>query len=119
MKPDSKRLCPRCGSSEVFRSHRHGTVERYLLRAIGVRPFRCVNCDGRFYRLKQSDGSESQFFSLAKNRSGPGLIATMASIAAASRAIVNYIPGGALVAHWVISFDEALGSNGLPIELTH
>jgi hypothetical protein len=47
MKADSKRLCPRSGSSEVFRSHRR-TVERYLLRAIGVRPFRCGNCDARF-----------------------------------------------------------------------
>jgi hypothetical protein len=37
MKADSKRLCPRCNSSEVFRSHRHGAMERYLLRAIGVR----------------------------------------------------------------------------------
>ena len=60
MKPDSKRLCPHCGSSEIFRSHRRNAVERYLLRAIGVRPFRCVNCDARFYRLKHSDGSESQ-----------------------------------------------------------
>src|SRR5580700_7723836 len=55
MKPDSKRFCPHCGSSEVFRSHRHGAVEKYLLRAIGVRPFRCVNCDARFLRLKGSD----------------------------------------------------------------
>ena len=60
MKPDSKRPCPHCGSSEVFRSHRRGAVERYLLRAIGVRPFRCVNCDARFYRLKHSDGPASQ-----------------------------------------------------------
>jgi len=55
MKPDSKRVCPHCGSSEVYRSHRHGTVEKYLLRAVGVRPFRCVNCDARFLRLKRSD----------------------------------------------------------------
>ena len=60
MKPDSKRPCPCCGSPEVFRSHRRGTVERYLLRSIGVRPFRCVNCDARFYRLKRSDGPASQ-----------------------------------------------------------
>jgi hypothetical protein len=60
MKPDSKRPCPYCGGSEVYRSHRRGTMERYLLRAVGVRPFRCVNCDARFYRLKHADGSESQ-----------------------------------------------------------
>ena len=60
MQPDPKRHCPHCGSSEVFRSHRRGTVERYLLRSIGVRPFRCVNCNARFYRLKHSDSPESQ-----------------------------------------------------------
>ena len=46
--PDSNRPCPHCGGSEIFRSHRRNAVERYLLRAIGVRPFRCVNCDARF-----------------------------------------------------------------------
>ena len=40
---DSKQPCPHCGGSEVFRSHRRGLRERYLLRAVGVRPFRCVN----------------------------------------------------------------------------
>ena len=60
MKVDPKRHCPHCGSSEVFRSHRRGAMERYLLRAIGMLPFRCVNCDARFYRHKHSDGSESQ-----------------------------------------------------------
>jgi DNA-directed RNA polymerase subunit RPC12/RpoP len=60
MKPDSSRLCPYCGSSEVFRSHRRGTVERYLLRAIAVRPYRCVNCDARFYGRKDTYGPTSQ-----------------------------------------------------------
>jgi predicted RNA-binding Zn-ribbon protein involved in translation (DUF1610 family) len=60
MKPASNRSCPHCGSSEVFRSHRRNAVEKYLLRAIGVRPFRCVNCDARFYRLSHSDGPASQ-----------------------------------------------------------
>ena len=60
MKADSKRLCPRCGSSEVFRSHSRGTLERYLLRAVGVRPFRCVNCNARFYRRTDSGSRASQ-----------------------------------------------------------
>ena len=60
MSSDSKRPCPYCGGSEVFRSHRRGTMERYLLRAVGVRPFRCVNCDARFYRRSYSDGRASQ-----------------------------------------------------------
>ena len=58
MKAETNRLCPHCNSSEVFRSHRRGAVERYLLRAIGVRPFRCANCDARF--LSRSGGPKSQ-----------------------------------------------------------
>jgi hypothetical protein len=57
---DSKRPCPHCGGSEVFRSHRRGLRERYLLRAVGARPFRCVNCNARFYRRSHSDGRASQ-----------------------------------------------------------
>ena len=60
MKVDPKRHCPHCGSAEVFRSHHRGTMERYLLRAVRVRPFRCVHCDARFYRLSHSDGPASQ-----------------------------------------------------------
>ena len=74
MSSDSKRPCPRCGGSEVFRSHRRGPMERYLLRAVGVRPFRCVNCNARFYRRKIptariagcQSGLTNQFFSLSK-----------------------------------------------------
>ena len=69
MKPDSRRTCPYCGSSEVSRSHRRGVAERYLLRAIGVRPFRCVNCDARFYRLKHSDGPASSDLTAAERTS--------------------------------------------------
>jgi hypothetical protein len=60
MNLDPKRPCPYCDSSEIFRSHRRGVLEKYLLRAIQVRPFRCVDCDARFYRLKHSGASESQ-----------------------------------------------------------
>ena len=48
-----KRNCPHCRSIETFRSHRRGAVERYLLRVVGVRPFRCLNCDVRFYDFCQ------------------------------------------------------------------
>ena len=60
MKPNPKGVCPNCSSSEIFRSHRRGAMEKYLLRAVGVRPFRCVNCDARFYRRSYSDGRASQ-----------------------------------------------------------
>jgi hypothetical protein len=60
MKVDPKRPCPHCGSNEVFRSHRRGIMERYLLPIIKVRPVRCGSCDARFYRLKRTDGPASQ-----------------------------------------------------------
>jgi len=45
----NKRACPRCRSLETTRSRRHGSVERYLLGIIGVLPYRCLECDARFY----------------------------------------------------------------------
>ena len=36
------------------------TVNDIAKSASEVRPFRCVNCDARFYRLKHSDGLASQ-----------------------------------------------------------
>ena len=49
----NKRACPHCKSLETSRSHRHGGVERYLLRVIGVLPYRCLDCDARFYSFSR------------------------------------------------------------------
>jgi hypothetical protein len=54
-----KRNCPFCRSIETFRSHRRGTVERYLLAVVSVRPFRCLNCDARFYAFARFDDETS------------------------------------------------------------
>lgn len=51
----TKRNCPYCKSDETSRSHRRGAIGRYLLRFIGVRPFRCLNCDVRFYAFARLD----------------------------------------------------------------
>ncbi len=45
----SRKFCPRCGSKYVHKSHRHGVVD-LVFRAVLLRPFRCEECDGRFYR---------------------------------------------------------------------
>jgi DNA-directed RNA polymerase subunit RPC12/RpoP len=45
----NKRACPHCNSLETSGSHRHESVERYLLRIIGMLPYRCFDCDARFY----------------------------------------------------------------------
>jgi hypothetical protein len=54
-----KRDCPQCRSIETSRSRRRGTVERYLLTVIGLRPFRCLNCDARFYAFACFDEETS------------------------------------------------------------
>ena len=53
-------MCPRCRSVEISRSHRHGGVEHRLLRAIGVCPFRCLNCDVRFFAFSDFDEERLQ-----------------------------------------------------------
>jgi hypothetical protein len=45
----TSRLCPYCRSVETARSHRRGPIEKYLLRAIRVRVYRCDDCNSRFY----------------------------------------------------------------------
>lgn len=42
--------CPSCGSRNVSRSHRRGLVDK-LLGAMYVRPYRCLECDRRFYKV--------------------------------------------------------------------
>ena len=42
--------CPLCSSKRVYRSRRNGIIERKLLAIIFVRPFRCGECDYRFFR---------------------------------------------------------------------
>ena len=48
--PKMKR-CPYCQSHNVRRSHRKNWGES-ALSAVGVYPFRCQNCYGRFRRLE-------------------------------------------------------------------
>jgi hypothetical protein len=55
-----KRLCPNCRSAESSRSHRNGAFEKYILGVLGVRPYRCMNCDVRFYAFSRFDEESSQ-----------------------------------------------------------
>jgi hypothetical protein len=50
-----KRQCPNCKSVETSRSHRKDPLEKYLLGPIGVRPYRCMNCEVRFYAFSRFD----------------------------------------------------------------
>ena len=42
-------LCPRCGGTNVRRSHRKGLFERAILSLLHLRPYRCEECDKRFF----------------------------------------------------------------------
>jgi hypothetical protein len=52
--------CPACRSGCVRRSHRKGVVEKTLLAAAFVRPFRCVECGWRFLRPSFRRSFETQ-----------------------------------------------------------
>lgn len=45
----ANRACPKCQSKIIRRSHRVGFTETFLLRLSYVRPYRCLDCDRRFY----------------------------------------------------------------------
>ena len=45
------RVCPRCGSTEVHRSHTRTAGERRLRRLLPIRYWRCHDCDHREARL--------------------------------------------------------------------
>jgi hypothetical protein len=42
--------CPNCDSARVHLSRRKGLLEKGILAMIFIRPFRCEECDGRFFR---------------------------------------------------------------------
>jgi hypothetical protein len=43
--------CPVCATNGIYASHRRGFLERGPLSWIGVYPFRCGQCNARFYRF--------------------------------------------------------------------
>lgn len=47
--------CPVCLTHDVFASHRQGFLERGLLTWMAVLPFRCGQCQTRFYRVARGD----------------------------------------------------------------
>jgi len=44
-----EKSCPCCGSEEVTRSRRQGFFERSVLGVTSIRPYRCIDCDTRYY----------------------------------------------------------------------
>jgi hypothetical protein len=56
--------CRQCRSKRVHQSRRTGMIERIILSLIFVRPFRCEECDFRFYRWSFSAHARSARASL-------------------------------------------------------
>jgi hypothetical protein len=53
--------CPHCHSKAIRRSKRRGMFESSVLSLMAVRPFRCKECDHRFYGLtSQPDSIQSK-----------------------------------------------------------
>ncbi len=48
-------ICPICLGSDVYASHRRGLFERGPLSWIGLLPFRCSQCQKRFFRFALRD----------------------------------------------------------------
>ena len=42
-------VCPDCASDAIRRSVRHGLIERVFMRLAMVWPYRCDDCDSRFW----------------------------------------------------------------------
>ncbi len=51
--------CPFCQSARIYRSRRHGILERGFLAMIFVRPYRCLKCDSRFFRWTFSSNTQA------------------------------------------------------------
>jgi ribosomal protein S27AE len=47
--PTRKRICPRCGSGQIMKSHMRGTIERFMHFPVRLQAYRCCDCDKRFY----------------------------------------------------------------------
>ncbi len=44
-------ICPQCRSADCSRSRRSGVLD-YLLSVAGIKPWRCLTCERRFYAGK-------------------------------------------------------------------
>ena len=43
--------CPTCGSPNAYFSRRLSFTEKFILPLLFLRPYRCVNCFQRYYRI--------------------------------------------------------------------
>jgi len=65
------RKCPGCRSKHVRRSQMRGFWEHGVLRAVGVRAYRCESCDKRYYGF---EGIEAKSEKLGDRGRGKSVI---------------------------------------------
>ncbi len=49
--------CPACGGSSIHRSRRRGLREHILHKLLFISPFRCRECDSRYFRFRPGSHS--------------------------------------------------------------
>lgn len=42
-------VCPNCGSHQYYKSRRKGLWEQFLHSVFSISPFRCTQCDERYF----------------------------------------------------------------------
>ena len=51
--------CPKCGSDELRRAHRHGLRDWIRKAVLHRRPYRCLRCNYRFFGYAPGDPQNS------------------------------------------------------------
>jgi len=49
--------CPECGGGVMHSSRRRGVVEKVLCGVLPIHPYRCNDCDYRFFRLRLANSA--------------------------------------------------------------
>ncbi len=55
-----QKSCPRCSSHSVRKSRRRGIVERVACALLQILPYRCQECDHRYFGRRSSHNDHMQ-----------------------------------------------------------
>lgn len=54
-----KNICPQCYGNSVRKSRRRGAMERILCALFLISPFRCEDCDHRYFRFRSANSTHA------------------------------------------------------------
>lgn len=60
-------VCPHCNSKYIHRSKRRGIFELSVLALVPIKPFRCEECDRRFYSLASATDSAQSHTGISRS----------------------------------------------------